>query len=110
MSAVLEILDPQFEGEALNAPGLVLVYFWAPWCGPCRLVAPSVQAIAAHMGSALKVLKMEVDPNPTTVQRYHVEGVPALVLLRDGQEIDRIEGAVTKQRIQELIDRHCIPI
>lgn len=106
MSAVLEILDPQFEAEALQTEQTVLLYFWAPWCGPCRLVAPSVQAIAEAYGDRLKVLKMEVDPNPETVQKYKVEGVPALVLLRNGEVLDRHEGAIPKPKIEAFLSPH----
>ena len=103
MSAVLEILDPQFVAEALQTEQTVLVYFWAPWCGPCRLVAPSVQSIAEAYGDRLKVLKMEVDPNPKTVQQYKVEGVPALIVLRNGEILDRHEGAIPKAKIEDFL-------
>ena len=106
MSAVLEISDAQFEAEALVKDQPVLLYFWAPWCGPCRLVAPSVQAVAAAQGDGLKVLKIEVDPNPQTVQKFKVEGVPALVVLRNGEVLDRIEGAITKPRIEAFLAPH----
>jgi thioredoxin 1 len=106
MSAVLEITDSQFEAEVVQADQPVLAYFWAPWCGPCRLVAPSVASLAAAYGDRLKVVKLEIDPNPETVGQYKVEAVPALMLFHKGEVVDRVEGAVGKQRIEQMITSH----
>lgn len=104
MSKVIEITDPEFETEVLKAQQPVLVYFWASWCGPCRLVSPSVNWVAQHYGDRLKVIKMEVDPNPTTVKQYHIEGVPALLLFHQGEVRQSHEGAIGKQGLQAMID------
>jgi thioredoxin 1 len=101
---VLEITDQEFETEVLKADKPVLVYFWATWCGPCRLVSPSVNWVAQNYSDRLKVTKMEVDPNPATVKQYHVEGVPALLLFKKGEVAKSHEGAIGKQALQDMID------
>lgn len=106
MSSVIEITDTQFEQELANTEKLVLVYCWASWCGPCRLVSPSINWVADHYSDRLKVLKLEVDPNPQTVSRFQVEGVPALILLQNNQVIATHEGAIPKQQIQSFIENH----
>ena len=107
--SVIVISDPAFETEVLNASEpLVLVYLWASWCGPCRLVAPAVEWAAASYADRLKVIKMEVDPNPITVAQYKVEGVPALRLFQKGQLVESVEGAITKQKLAALLD-HWLP-
>jgi thioredoxin 1 len=106
MSPILEITDDQFETEVLQAEGLVLAYFWAPWCGPCRLVAPSVQKMAETYDEKLKVVKIEVDPNPETVAKYKVEGIPVLLVFREGEVLEKSNGAIGKQRLEEMITNH----
>ncbi|MCP2728472.1 thioredoxin [Limnofasciculus baicalensis] len=104
MSKVIEITETKFETEVLKAEQPVLVYFWASWCGPCRLVSPSVAAIADNYSDRIKVIKMEVDPNPVTVKQYRVEGVPFLLLFKNGEVVVSHEGAITKQKLQALLD------
>ncbi|MFE1744666.1 thioredoxin family protein [Coleofasciculus sp. H7-2] len=106
MSSTISINDADFETEVLKATQPVLVYFWASWCGPCRLVAPAVQAAAETYGDRLKVVKMEVDPNPDTVAKYKVEGVPALKLFKDTQIIESYEGAIGKQKLMSILETH----
>jgi thioredoxin 1 len=104
MSGVISISDAEFETEVLKSAKPVLVYFWAAWCGPCRLVSPSVNWVADTLGDRLKVVKMEVDPNPATVKQYQVEGVPALRLFQGGEEIQSQEGAITKQKLASWLE------
>ncbi|HEY9651365.1 MAG TPA: thioredoxin family protein [Coleofasciculaceae cyanobacterium] len=104
MSRVISITDAEFEAEVLKAEQPALVYIWASWCGPCRLVSPSVDWAANTYSDRLKVVKMEVDPNPATVKQYHVEGVPALLLFKDGQVIQSHEGAIGKQALQAMVE------
>ncbi len=104
MSSVITISDQEFDTEVLQAQKPVLVYLWASWCGPCRLVSPSVDWAADTYGDRLKVFKMEVDPNPDTVKKYRVEGVPTILLFKDGQITQSYEGAITKQKLGSLID------
>lgn len=106
MSSVMEITDPQFEQEVEAADKPVLVYFWADWCGPCRLVSPSINAIAETYGDRLKVVKLEVDPSPQSVAKCKVEGVPALRLFKDKQIVASHEGAIGKQQIQTILDNN----
>ncbi|WP_432811364.1 thioredoxin family protein [Pantanalinema sp. GBBB05] len=103
---VVTITDNQFEAEVLQASEPVLVYFWAPWCGPCRLMAPIVDKVADAYSDRLKVIKMEVDPNPETVKLCKVEGVPALRLFQAGEVRDSSEGAITKQKVEEFLAPH----
>lgn len=105
MSSVLVIGDSEFEAEVLNATQPVLVYFWAEWCGPCRLMAPVIETIAKDYGDRLKVVKMEVDPNPESVKQFKVEGVPAFRLIQDGEVKQSAEGAMNKQKIEELLNK-----
>lgn len=100
MSSVISITDSEFETEVLKAEQPVLVYLWASWCGPCRLVSPSVAGIADNYGDRLKVVKMEVDPNPETVKQYHIEGVPALLLFKKGEVVKSHEGAISKAKLE----------
>lgn len=106
MSAVLEIADPQFSDEVLNSDRPVLVYFWASWCGPCRLVSPSINWIAEQYSDRLKVIKLEIDPNPDAVAQCKVEGVPALRLFKNNEIIYTHEGAIGKQQLQTMLDSH----
>lgn len=105
--AVTEITDPQFQQEVVDASQQqpVLVYFWAPWCGPCRLMSPVMSGISDSY-SMLKVAKMEVDASPESVATCGVEGVPALILFRGGEAVESIEGAVTKDRLTTFLDAH----
>jgi thioredoxin 1 len=101
---VLVIEDLKFDSEVLKAELPVLVYFWADWCGPCRLVSPSIQAIATTYSDRLKVVKMEIDLNPITVKSYKVEGVPALKLFKAGEVVKSHEGAIPKRKIIDWLE------
>ena len=104
MNKVVVITDPDFEKEVLEEQKPVLAYFWASWCGPCRLVSPSIDWVAQNYSDRLKVVKLEVDPNPISVKEYQVEGVPALRLFKDKEVIFSSEGAITKNQLQTLLD------
>ncbi len=106
MSSVLEITDSQFDAEVSKSETPVLVYFWASWCGPCRLVSPSIKKIADSYGDRLKVLKLEVDPNPDARSKCKVEGVPALRLYQDKELLAQHEGAITRQQLEEMLNQH----
>ncbi|WP_088894167.1 thioredoxin family protein [Leptolyngbya ohadii] len=103
MSSVVTISDTEFPNEVLSADQPVLVYFWASWCGPCRLMSPVMDWAANQYGDRLKVVKMEIDPNPESVAQCKVEGVPALRLFKDGQLVESIEGAMSKQKVEEFL-------
>lgn len=106
MSSVITIVDSDFETEVLKATQPVLVYFWADWCGPCRLMTPLVSSVAQTYSDRLKVVKMEVDPNPVAVKSYNVEGLPGLRLFKTGKLIESVEGLITKQKIIDMLEAH----
>ena len=104
---VVSILDPEFESEVLQATEpLVVVYFWASWCGPCRLLSPTMEWAAQTYSDRLKIVKMEVDPNPTTVATYKVEGVPALRLFQQVKLVNASEGAISKEKLVTLLETY----
>lgn len=104
MAAVGEVSDSTFETEVLHSATPVLIDFWAPWCGPCRAVAPVVEELAGEYAGRLKVLKMNVDDNPGTPARYGVRGIPNLIVFKNGQVHEQIVGAVPKARLTRAID------
>jgi thioredoxin 1 len=103
---VVTITDAEFETEVLQAEQPVLVYFWASWCGPCKLMSPMINSVATTYSDRLKVVKMEVDPNPVTVKQYQIEGVPALRLIKGEQIIQATEGVIGKDKLLSLLDEH----
>jgi len=106
MTHPVEITDNSFQSEVLDSEMPVLVDFWADWCGPCRMIAPSVKAIAEEYGETLKVGKMDVDDNPMVPGRYGIVGIPTLMLFKGGEVVERITGALPKERIVAQILPH----
>lgn len=101
-----EITDANFESDVLNSEKPVLVDFWAEWCGPCRMIAPSVEAVAEEYQGKADVYKMNVDENMNVPQRFGIRGIPTLILFKDGEEQERIVGAVTREAIAKAIDKY----
>ena len=101
---VLSITDQDFDAEVIQADRPVLVYFWAGWCDPCRLMSPIIESVADAYAERLKVVKIEVDPNPESVATYKVEGVPALRLIHNQDVLAAEEGAMNKQKVEDLLN------
>ena len=106
MAKPFEVKDATFQTEVLQSKQPVLVDFWADWCGPCRMIAPSVSAMAEEYDGVLRVAKMDVDENPATPGRYGIIGIPTLMLFKDGQVVERITGALPKDRIVAQVLPH----
>ncbi len=104
MSETMVGTDGNFEVEVLESDKLVVVDFWAPWCGPCRLVSPILEEIAVDNDSKLKVVKVNVDENPALAQRYGIRGIPTMMFFKGGEAVDMTVGAAMKDRIQEKVD------
>jgi thioredoxin 2 len=92
--------------EEIVASVPVLVDFWAPWCGPCRMVSPVVEQMGRDYAGRLKVVKLNVDEAPAIASRYGVQGIPLLVVVKAGGEVDRVAGAVPAAKLREVLDRH----
>jgi thioredoxin 2 len=95
--------------EELRASVPVLVDFWAPWCGPCRMVSPLVERLGRDHAGRLKVVKLNVDEAPELSERYEIRGIPLLVLFRDGSEIDRLVGAAPQEQLSRWLEPHLEP-
>jgi len=102
---ILEIGDSSFESEVLQSDKPVLVDFWAPWCGPCRAIAPIVEELAENFGDKVKFTKCNVDENPTTPTKYGIKSIPTLIFFKDGEIQDKVVGIVAKSRLEEMISQ-----
>ena len=107
---VNEVNDENFETEVLKSPEPVLVDFWAAWCQPCRLLAPTVEAIAEKYKGRAKVVKLNVDENNSRASSLGIKGIPTLILFRDGKEVERIVGLPqnAKEFISQMLDTHLL--
>jgi thioredoxin 1 len=101
---VLEITDGNFQSEVLNSDQPVLVDFWAPWCGPCRKIAPMIDELASEYAGAAKIGKVNIDNNQSSAMNYGVEAIPTLILFKGGQPVQRFQGIPAKARVQEALD------
>ncbi|GAB4119298.1 MAG: thioredoxin TrxA [Acidobacteriota bacterium] len=101
---VKEVTDQDFEREVLKSDVPVLVDFWAPWCAPCRMLAPTVDQLASEYAGRAKVVKLNVDDNQETSFRYNIRGIPTLLLFKNGEVRDQIVGATSKENIARLIE------
>ena len=101
----VKVTDANFAVEVERSPLLVLLDMWAPWCGPCGMVAPVIEELAAEMAGRVRVAKLNVDENPATAARFGVQSIPTLLLLKGGRELDRIVGVQSKAAIVQRIER-----
>lgn len=102
--AIIAVSDDSFETDVLGASGPVLVDFWAEWCGPCKMVAPTLEALASEMGDKVTVAKMNVDENLMTPSKYGVRGIPTLIVFKDGEVAATKVGALPKSALFEWVE------
>ncbi len=103
---VKEVTDFAFEREVLQSDHPVLVDFWAEWCGPCRMLAPVIEAVAEQYSASALVVKLNVDENPVSAANYGIKGIPTMILFNGGKEVERIVGLAGKESIGRLIEKH----
>ncbi len=102
----MNVTDNDFQKEVLENKGLVLIDFWAPWCGPCKMIAPTLEEIAEEKKDVLKVMKLNVDEESATAQKYQIMGIPSLLLFKDGEVIETMVGLQAKESLLETIEKH----
>jgi len=103
---VSEVSDQNFESEVLNASAPVMVDFWAPWCAPCRMLAPVVETVAEQYNGRVRVLKMNIDDNPMTPGKYNIRSIPTLLLFKEGEVKEQIMGNTSPGTITKMLDNH----
>lgn len=101
---VTELSDKEFQSEVLQSPVPVLVDFWAPWCGPCRMIAPVVEELAGEYAGSVKVVKINIDDNPDAAMEYGVSSIPTLLIFKEGKVYDSMIGVQPKNRLQAALD------
>ncbi len=106
MSALPDVSQATFQSDVLASEQPVLVDFWAPWCGPCKMLAPVVEKVAATYAGRMKFVKLNTDDNPNLSGNYHVSGIPCLILFKGGQAVDRIVGFVNEKTIASMLDKY----
>ncbi|MCE2702125.1 MAG: thioredoxin [Anabaena sp. 49633_E8] len=106
MSAAINVTDSSFKVEVLDSDVPVLVDFWAPWCGPCRMVAPVVEEIATQYEEKIKVVKVNTDENPEIASKYGIRSIPTLMIFKGGDKVDMVVGAVPKTTLANTLEKY----
>lgn len=104
MAEITTVTDADFQGSVIESDKPVLVDFWAPWCGPCRMVAPVLEEIAKERGDELQIVKLNIDENPEVTQKYQVMSIPTLILFKDGEVAHKVIGALPKRRLDAELE------
>ncbi len=99
---VIEATDGNFQSDVLQSDTPIVVDFWAPWCGPCRMIGPLLDELADEFGGKVKVAKVNVDENPTTASNYNIRSIPALLVFKNGELVDQMVGAAPKPRLRAM--------
>ncbi|MEH7417212.1 thioredoxin [Neobacillus drentensis] len=102
--AISHVTDQNFTAE--TGSGLVLVDFWAPWCGPCKMIAPVLEELDAEMGDKVKITKLDVDDNPQTAANFGVMSIPTLLVFKDGEVVDKVVGFQPKDALAGVLEKH----
>ncbi|MFV8116943.1 thioredoxin [Staphylococcus aureus] len=102
--AIVKVTDADFDSKVES--GVQLVDFWATWCGPCKMIAPVLEELAADYEGKADILKLDVDENPSTAAKYEVTNIPTLIVFKDGQPVDKVVGFQPKENLAEVLDKH----
>ncbi|MHC0037429.1 thioredoxin [Pseudoneobacillus sp. C159] len=102
--AIVNVTDQNFATE--TSSGVVLVDFWAPWCGPCKMIAPVLEELDAELGEKVKIVKLDVDDNQETAAQFGVMSIPTLMVFKDGQQVDKTLGFQPKESLENLLKKH----
>jgi len=102
----MQVTDSTFQQEVIESALPVLVDFWAPWCGPCRMVAPMVDELAGQYNGKVKVVKLNTDENPSVASKYSIRSIPTLMIFKGGQQVDTVVGAVPKTTLSTTLDKY----
>jgi thioredoxin 1 len=106
MSAVTQVTEATFNQEVLESELTVLVDFWAPWCSPCRMVAPMVEEVASQYQGQVKVVKLDTDKNPSVASQYKIRSIPTLMVFKSGQQVDLVVGVVPKTTLAGTLEKY----
>lgn len=101
---IINVTSQTWDSEVLQSKGIVMVDFWAVWCGPCRMIAPTVEELAKEYAGKIKVAKLNTDENPDIASRYKIMGIPTIMFFKDGEKVDQIIGAVPKSQLKAKIE------